>query len=255
MTGPLPTGTGLIAFPYEWEPPWMQPYNGMLLDEMERHPLFYSQPSTPEERRRSAAAMLVDSGSLRWGVWKESQFLGLLYLSSITPSHDSTVHFLFLDHNLVGKRALLRRFLRYCLTEIEFPGMLEKGFRRLTALVPDDADKLVRFYRQLGFRFEGEALARRSGYPVASSAPTSSGGARSRHLTATTIAKYGSRVEAYYWRDDQWIDMVRLCLLRSEWGVEDAGTSHRRSGGTNSGGHSREGTRPQTEPNHPPATG
>lgn len=201
--------TGLLALPYHWEEMLQHPYlleqHSALLDEMEAHPQFFTGPTTPQERRQTAALILTNPAHAPYGVWQDARLVGILLLTEMVPTLSASFHFLFLDRNLVGKRQLLRRFLDLCFGQL--------GLRRLSASVPEDADKLVRFYRQLGFLFEGEGLAGKHGFPVASSAPADN----PRSLTAKTIAKYGSRVEGVFWRDDKWIDMLRLRLLRSEW--------------------------------------
>ena len=246
VSSPMPSlASGLVAFPYEWEPPWMQPYNTMLLDEMERHPLFYAQPSTPEERRASAAMMLTDSTAMRWGVWRSGEFLGLLYLSQVTPGHDATVHFLFLDHNLVGKRGLLKRFLGYCLHDL--------GFRRLSALIPEDAKALIALYRKLGFQYEGESRA--TGLTPTAFLAAGAPGLRPIADAPAWLAHIGSRSEVMYWRDDHWIDVMRLRLLKAEWGSEpDASSSPRSSRSPSRRSDSRESPRPEPEHYHSTTT-
>jgi hypothetical protein len=189
--------------------PYLLEQHSALLDEMERHPQFFQGPTTATERRATAAAVLTNAAHQPYGVWQNARLVGILLLTGRVEGLDASFHFLFLDGNLVGKRQLLRRFLDLCFGQL--------GFRRLTVQVPEDADKLVRFYRQLGFTYEGEGLAARNGFPVASAASP----ATSRSLTAKTIAKYGSRVEGVMWRNDRWIDMYRLRLLRSEWMTQE----------------------------------
>lgn len=202
-------GTGLVTWPYDPSDPSLMEWSSLIITEWCEHPTFFSKPLPPEERRLLAAAIMANTANKHWGVWKAGDegpvLVGVLTLWMIEPDVDATFHFLFFDRNLVGRRTLLHRFLLYCFTTL--------GFRRLSVTIPEDATQLLRFYRnQLGFRYEGESLAAREGYPVASATP----GKGERSLTATTIAKYGSRVEGVFWRSDKWISVFRLRLLRDE---------------------------------------
>ena len=203
-----PITSGLVAYPYD--PARMDPvWSSKILDEVVQHPAFFSTPTTPQERRNLAAGVLADAGNRFWGVWDGGNLAGILSLTKVLTGVDATFHFLFFDHNLVGRRALLHRFLTHCFTVDQF--------RRVSAEVPADADKLLRFYRkELRFRYEGEDVAGRNGFPYASAGPSGQ-----KSLTATTIAKYGSRVQGVFWRSDQWIDVFRLRLLRDEWQEEE----------------------------------
>ncbi len=239
----------LVAFPYDWSLPENMLGNTLLLDEMQEHPQWYNTPTSDEQRRLSAAHSLADPMTLKWGVWRGGDLLGILVLTKVEVHLDACFHFLFLDHNLVGKRDLLRRFLAYCFREL--------GFRRLSAEVPEDADKLLRFYRKLGFRYEGEPRA--SGLTPTAFLAAGAPGLRAIENAPAWIAKQGSRIEGVFWRDDRWIDKLRLRLTRPEWeeGIPDAASrtpSHLRSppGGR---GTDRQGRRPQTGHDHRPAPG
>ena len=211
----------MVAFPYRWDDPENLLSNTALLDEMEAHPQWFSVPMSDLERRTKAAEMLADSYSPKWGVWRGGECLGVLFLSRMEVQLDAQFHFLFLDHNLVGKRDLLRRFLGYCFREL--------GFRRISTEVPEDADKLLRFYRKLGFRYEGELRA--SGLTPTAFLAAGAPGLRAIENAPAWVAKQGSRVEGAFWRDDHWIDKVRLRLTRPEWeqGIADASGTDRSS--------------------------
>jgi len=241
MTAPF--ATGLLALPYNWQE--VDPeHSHKLLDEFEAHPAFVSVPASREERRRIGAMVLTNPENRVWGVWRGGELLGVLVLTRVLEGLDALLHFMFLDQNLVGKRTLLTHFLAYCFTVLKF--------RRISAEVPEDADKLLRFYRTLGFRFEGETKAQ-GAFPVASATP-SAGGTKVQR-PATTIAKLGSRVDGMYWRDDRWIDVIRLRLLREEWEQSNADSASRSRSSTYRGRTDREGGRPEAVNHHPPATG
>jgi RimJ/RimL family protein N-acetyltransferase len=239
-----PISTGLLALPYDWQeahsvnPEW----NIRLLDEFEAHPAFVSVPSSQAQRREIGAQLLTNPTNRIWGVWRSGELLGVVVLTRVIEGLDALLHFMFLDQNLVGKRTLLTHFLGYCFSTLKY--------RRLSAEVPEDADKLLRFYRTLGFRFEGEGKAA-GAYPVASASP-SAGGTRVQR-PATTIAKLGSRMDSMYWREDRWIDVIRLRLLREEWEQGHADSTNRSSRSTYRRGPDRESGRPQAGDHHPPA--
>ena len=216
---------GLFATPYafqEVDPAW----NTLLLDTLAQHPQWVYTPSTEAERRVTAAAVLTSPDNLIWGVWRHGELLGVLYLGKIVRGLDATLHVLFFDRNLVGKRALLHRFIGFCFTEPDL------AFRRLSVEVPEDADKLLRFYRKFGFRFEGETRA--TGLVPTAFLEAGAPGLPAIPGASRWIASQGSRVEGAFWRDGRWIDVLRLRLLRDEWGREGtdaAGTSSASSGG------------------------
>ena len=117
----------------------------------------------------------------------------------------------------VGKRGLIYYFVTYCFTTL--------GFRRLSVEVPEDAEKLLRFYRKLGFRFEGEHRA--TGLTPTAFLQAGAPGLRPIENAPTWIAKHGSRREGVFWREDRWLDVLRLRLMRSEWEHANAVASDR----------------------------
>lgn len=205
MTGPA-LGTGLIALPADFETldlKWVT----LVLDTLVAHPQWFSVPGDPQRLREAAASVLADRRNLHWGVWNQQDLVGALSLTEVQPGLDAQVHFLFLDRNLVGKRTLLQHFLLYCFSTL--------GLRRLSATVPEDADKLLRFYRKLGFRYEGEHRA--TGLTPTAFLEAGAPGLRPIENAPSWIAKHGSRREGVFWREDRWIDVLRLRLMRSEW--------------------------------------
>lgn len=245
MTAPSTIDTGLYAKPYDWQDPENLENNVLLLDEFETHPAFVTAPVSAAERRLAGAAILANPQNRIWGVWRGEKLLGVLVLTRVLGETDALFHFMFLDGNLVGKRTLLTRFLGYCFTVL--------NFRRISAEVPEDADRLIDFYRDtLGFMYEGETRAARH-YPVASATPQRSGSDIPR--PAKTIAKLGSRVDGMYWRNDRWIDVLRLRLFRGEWELRNADSTNRSSRSAYRGRVDRESGRPEVAHHHPPATG
>lgn len=217
-------GTGLLALPYSWQdPPCLQQWNTVILDELVAHPQWYARPTSPEQRRLEGAAILTDQSSPKWGVWRETTLVGMFYMTRLVPEVDANLHFIFFDRNLVGKRSLLRRFIDYCFA----PPPNGMGLRRASMEVPEDADKLLRFVRKLGFKYEGEPRA--SGLAPTAFLQAGALGLPPIGDAATWVAKQGARVEGVFWRDDRWIDVLRLRLLRTEWGIEPDATARDRS--------------------------
>lgn len=222
-------GSGLVVWPYDPADFSLADWTQVILDEMVAHPTFFSKPTTPDERRKLAAAILANRANLHWGVWRAGDnapiLVGVLTLWQVEPEVDALFHFLFFDRNLVGKRTLLARFIGYCFTTL--------GFRRLTATIPEDADKLLRFYRKLGFRYEGESRA--TGLTPTAFLAAGAPGLRAIENAPQWLAKQGSRTEGVFWRDDQWIDVLRLRLLRPEYEGDHHADRSRRSSSTSRG--------------------
>lgn len=201
------TVPGLLAAPYDWTASPNHESNTLILDEVVAHPQWMAGgPMSPEERRILAAGMLADLQSPKWGVWESGNLVGILYLGEVQGRVDARFHFLFMDRNLVGKRALLGKFLTYCFETL--------GFRRLSAVVPEDADKLLRFYRKLGFTYEGECKA--TGLTPTAFLAAGAPGLRPIENAPAWIARQGARTEGVFWRDDRWIDVLRLRLTKEE---------------------------------------
>lgn len=173
--------------------------NTRILDHLCAHPGWISVPTADEaERRVLYAQLLVDPDNQVWEVWRGAELVGILYLSQITGV-DALLHFTFLDHNLIGKRRLLRRFLTQC---------FEDGFQRLSMQIPVFVPQLLHFARRaLGFRFEGEIACQ--GHQL-----TPRLGIENPQVW---IAKWGSRREQAHWHNGEWHDVHLLRLLKSEW--------------------------------------
>ena len=178
------------------------PLNSTILDHLCAHPYWTQAPMAPEDLRRNYAALLVDPRHGVYEVWRGDQLLGILTLHGIIPGIEATLHFVFFDDNLVGKRLLLRQFIAKCFRDW--------GFRRLVMEVPEPMDKLIRIMRKYGFLPEGETAL--TGHPLMT---------RLRELgidhPERWVARQGSRKEGAHWYDGRWCDLMRLRLLREEW--------------------------------------
>ena len=249
MTAPL------LALPYDPASVDIQ-YSVQILDTLVAHPQFFSMPGDPPTLRASAAAIMADARNLHWGVWRGEELLGMLSLTNVVEGLDARLHFLFFDRNLVGKRALLRQFLAHCFGPL--------GFRRLSAEVPEDAAKLIRFYRNMGFRYEGEcALAHDARVQRLNDGRD---GEQVVAYPEAWVAKQGSRIEKAFYRGGAWIDLLRLVLWPRLLAVSPtearlragqhtaqeahATTDHRRRRSPRRGGIDREGPRPEAGPDH-----
>jgi RimJ/RimL family protein N-acetyltransferase len=213
--GEVESTHGLIAIPYH--PLEGNPIkNTIILDAAVAHPHWWSAPTTPEERRIAAAAMLTNPDHRTWEVWRGGDLVGILLLWRISLRVDALFHFVFFDRNLVGKRALLRNFLAYCFTDL--------GFVRLSMEVPEQVQTLISFARRkLGFKYEGEH--RQEDHEAVKSLGVGTTGKLQE--PARWVAQQGSRRERAHWHEGEWRDLVCLRLLRDEYfGTETTWPQH-----------------------------
>lgn len=88
--------------------------------------------------------MLVANGVF----WVIDDFIGVFYMTNISPETDAEVHFTFFDRRYRGRVELTKSMLRY--------GFNEFNFRRLTCEIPYYATEAPHnFAKLLGFKFEG----------------------------------------------------------------------------------------------------
>lgn len=159
------------------------------------NPTFATYPWEPEVRRQHAVTTLSSPQNLVFEAWKDGAFCGILLLEQIIPFVDAKFHFLFTDHDLVGKRKLLINFLGTCFTDMRF--------HRISMEVPEGL-KLEKFARKaLGFRYEGEGRERHAKLP--------------NTFTEDWLAKQGSRRTQAHFDGEVWRDIVLLRLLASDW--------------------------------------
>lgn len=184
-----------LIVPFEWQrgdPARLT----LLLDQLCARPEWMQAPLDAHDRRATYAALLTNPSHGVFEVWRGGNLVGILTLHGITPGVEAVIHFVFFDANLVGRRSLLRTFILKCLRDY--------GFRRLVALVPEPAEKLLRFLRtHLGFRYEGEGL------PIGTDVKAAllKAGITDPDVWA---AKRGSRSDgAHFWKGT-WVDLLRL---------------------------------------------
>jgi hypothetical protein len=235
----------LIAVP-------LQPLNltertaDLLLQGMLSVPAIFPVPGTPDERRVLIASILSDPLNRVWLVWNGGVLIGALLLTHIVPQIDAQCHFVFFDRTLYGRKALVWNLMGKVFREY--------GFQRLTVEIPENLPILYRFVRQkLWFRLEGEEAAgqylllrkglesareqveewvrKRFNKLQASSPKQSRLDAEVLHsLVAEAVRPYlkdgtawltrlGSRRERACWNSqtNEWMDVLRLRLLRSEY--------------------------------------
>lgn len=204
----------LLAIPANWQRGDPARWT-LLLDYLVEHPAMFSQPSTPEERRVSVAAHLVNPANHIWEVWRGGTFCGILSLTRVRPRVDALFHFVFLDGNLLGKRDLLIAWLGRVYRE--------GGFQRLSFEVPETVPQLVKFARQkLGFRYEGETVTR--GHKITQALETGKHGLPKVNNAHVWVASQGARREHSHWvppsdrtPNGRWVDVVLLRQTADEF--------------------------------------
>jgi hypothetical protein len=194
----------LIAVP-------LQPLNltertaDLLLQGMLSVPAIFPVPGTPEERRILIASVLSDPLNRVWLVWQSGVLIGVLLLTHIIPQVDAQAHFVFFDRTLFGRKALVWNLMGRVFRDYDL--------QRLTVEVPEYLTPLYKFVRKkLYFRLEGETTA--EGHPLVT-----------QKLTPYVpngpawAARLGSRRERACWNSEtnEWVDVLRLRLLRSEY--------------------------------------
>jgi RimJ/RimL family protein N-acetyltransferase len=171
-----------------------------------QYPHWISAPTEAVDREQILFAIVTDPKHLAWEVWRGSDIVGIILLTDISPLVDARLHFAFFDHSLTSKTRLLRRFLAYCFGELRF--------QRITVQVPDFVEPLISFYRRkLGFRYEGEALARE--HPAVAELGAHSTG-KMQHPNVW-VASRGSRRERAHWHQGAWHDVVCLRITAPEF--------------------------------------
>lgn len=191
----------LFAIPFDSTPAKVE----LILQECIKHPWWFSAPATDEERALSAAILIHDPYNKVWEVWRGGTFVGLLLLWRIQERVDAVMHFVFFDHNLIGKRSLILSFMGHCYQEL--------GYRRLSVEVPEFKSALLGFARRkLGFRFEGEDVVHKM---VIQHGLRLKDPYRANHkeVLSVVMAGAGSRREAAHWDNGQWYDV--LCLRQT----------------------------------------
>lgn len=197
-----------ILCPYTLGAPG-NPKHSLILDQLCARPYWTQAPMSPDDLRRNYALLLSKgltdvATQPEYGifeVWRGGTLVGILTLHGIIPGIEAVLHFVFFDGNLIGKRTLLKQFIRTCFRDY--------GFRRLLMQVPEPVETLIRIARKLGFRCEGEtALA---GHPALERL--------GMDHPERWVARQGSRKQAAHWYGGQWVDLIQLRLLASE--VED----------------------------------
>lgn len=178
--------------------------NDVILDGCVNLPNLFPLPGTPHERKIIIAAWLTDPDHFFWEVWRSGACIGILGLSRVIVGLDAVGHFAFFDRQLVGRRTLVVKMMRWAFEQLQL--------RRLSVEIPDHLDPLIRFCRvKLGFRYEGELLAGRHPKVLGLEQERINGPAR-------WTARWGARREQMHCGPDGvWHDLVCLRLLREEF--------------------------------------
>lgn len=199
------TASAYLSVPLDLTTPNAQQKLDRIIEAAAEHPQWFSGDSTESQRREAAQWFLTNPQHMVWEVWRDEELVGILLLWRIIPRVDALLHFVFFDRNLVGKVRLLRRFLRYCFTDL--------GFQRLSLEVPEDVEKLISFARRkLAFRYEGEDAIK--SHPLVADLERATGSSGNPH---TWVASVGSRRERAHWRSGTWHSVVCLRLTAPEF--------------------------------------
>lgn len=203
MTGESVSAGQYLAVPYS---PFLgnPAKNDVILNGCVGLPNLFPLPGTVDERRVIIAAFLTDPNNLFWEVWRGSACIGILGLSRVNRDLDALGHFAFFDRQLVGRRTLVVKMMRWAFEQLRL--------RRLSVEIPDHLDPLIRFCRaKLGFRYEGETLAGRHPKVLGLEHERINGPAR-------WVARWGSRREQLHCdATGAWHDLVCLRILREEF--------------------------------------
>jgi hypothetical protein len=211
-----------------------------LLDGMLSVPAIFPTPGTTEERRVLIASILADPLNRVWLVWNSGALIGALALTHIVRHIDAQAHFVFFDRTLFGRKTLLWNLIGKVFQEYDL--------QRLTVEVPEYLTPLYKFVRKkLMFRLEGETEAEHHPLVVQKLNPYVPNG-------PTWVARLGSRRERACLNPEtnQWVDMIRLRLLRSEF-EQAEGEAHGRSRESSVPAGTDDGPRPEGHPGSPPA--
>jgi hypothetical protein len=172
--------------------------NTLILDALVAHPALLPIPMDPQTARATWGAILTEPGHIVFEVWRDTEIVGVVWLTRILPRVDAVLQFYFFDRDLVGKRKLLQNFVRFCFRDL--------GFRRLTMEVPEGA-RIERFARKvLSFKLEGESRPRNPELPKA--------------LSDSFVARQGSRREGVRFDGQTWTDVVVLRLMAEVWPLD-----------------------------------
>lgn len=170
----------------------------VILDFLCDHPSWVTIPCAPELRRVLFAHILTDKRNRIWEVWSGATLVGMLYLGEIRPFVSGTIHFVFMDRELVGKTDLLHAWFRECFQIGDFQSLL--------VYAPEFIPTYLHYCRRLGFRFQGEGRR----HPAMDKL-----GMDNPHVW---VAKQGSRREKAHWHAEkqEWQDVFVLRLTPSD---------------------------------------
>ena len=185
--------------------------NETILDNMVKHPMWFTAALPPDGIRIASAHYLTDPDNLVWEVWLGGTLVGVVILSRITPNVDAHLHFTFFGVSMRSTKKLLWNILGHCFTALDL--------QRVTYEAPEHAKGLIAFLRKNAlFLYEGEKSCQDA--PLALLLTNKGAGkyhAANQKDAATWIAKQGSRREAAYWDGTRFRDTVVLRLLKREW--------------------------------------
>lgn len=185
-----------VAVPFTPFPPEKLTF---VLDRCELHRPWFGDHlwEDPKVRRQTSSAYIADAllnGKI-WEVWRADEIVGILLLNELQPFVSARAHMLFFDSKLGDKRALCLQLMAHAFESIPL--------ETLRVELPTYARALLKFIRQLGFRYEGEQ--RSFSWPT-----------NAEPLSAD-VAKLGSRKHRAILYKGEWQDALLLSVTRDEF--------------------------------------
>jgi hypothetical protein len=142
-----------IALPFIAAPQRAMIVSKIMNETIKLESVFTDYTKGDESRKASVAKALTAPDTNTWEVWKIQNGLpvdivGIIYLTKIRYKQDAVAHYVFFDHDLLGKTPLLLAMMDWLFEEGETWGPLQ----RLTLEIPDFAYALaMHAQKRLGF--------------------------------------------------------------------------------------------------------
>lgn len=142
-----------IAIPFVAAPQRALIVSKILNETIKLESVFTDYIKGDQTRKASVAKALTAPDTHTWEVWKMHNGLpvdivGIIYLTRIRYKQDAVAHYVFFDHDLMGKTPLMMTMIDWLFEEGEVWGPLQ----RLTLEIPDFAYALaMHAQKRLGF--------------------------------------------------------------------------------------------------------
>jgi hypothetical protein len=142
-----------IAIPFIAAPQRALVVSKILNETIKLESVFTDYIKGDDTRKASVAKALTAPDTHTWEVWRLENSLpvdivGIIYLTRIRHKQDAVAHYVFFDHDLLGKTPLILNMMEWLFEEGEVWGPLQ----RLTLEIPDFAYALaMHAQKRLGF--------------------------------------------------------------------------------------------------------